>query len=264
VVAAVAFLARERRAPEPLVPLRVLRERAVGLSIAANAVAGSGFTAGIVYLPVAFQAVAGEAATTSGLLLVPLGVSTALTTVAVGQLVHRFGGAKLFPALGMVALAGAYAWLSTIGPGTGAATAAAAGFLAGVGVGCVMQTLLHVVQRSVPPAHLGTATSSVMLGRITGAALGVALFGAIFNHRLADEIGRVPGIDVATLQGDPESIARLEPGVRDAVRSAFASSLGSAFRGLVPLMLVGLLTVLAQRAAVLRERLRPVVLAPPT
>ena len=257
-----AFLVQERRAAEPLFPLGVLRERAVGLAIASNLVAGTGFTAGIVFLPVVFQAVAGQPATRSGALLVPLGLATALTTVAVGQAVHRFGGAKGFPAVGMLLLAAAYALLSTIDAATTPAFAAGAGMLAGVGVGCVMQTLLHVVQRSVPVAHLGVSTSAVMLGRISGGALGVALFGAVFNNRLAHAIARVPGIDVANLQGDPESVSRLAPDVRDAVRSAFASSLGTGFRVLVPLMLVGFATVVAQRGRVLRDRLEPVLGAP--
>jgi EmrB/QacA subfamily drug resistance transporter len=256
IASAAGFLAWERRAPEPLLPLARLRDRVVALATLTNLIAGMGFTALIVFLPVLFQAVAETAATESGLLLIPLGLATALTTVAAGRVVERFGGAKAVPTVGMLLMMVAYALLGTIDGDTPATFASTAGLLAGVGVGCVMQTLLHVVQRSVPFAHLGVTTSTVMLGRLSGSALGVALFGALFNNRLADRLSDRAGVDLTQVRGDPDSVRRLDDATRRFVSEAFADALSGAFRVFVVVMGVGLLTVLAQRGAVLRQRLR--------
>jgi hypothetical protein len=235
--------------------LYILRERTVALAILANLAAGSAFTAGIVFLPVAFQAVIGRDATSSGVLLIPLGLATALTTVAAGHVVERVGGAKLVPALGMVAIACAYALLSTMDGDLDARFAASCALLAGIGVGCVMQTLLHVVQRSVPPAHLGVATSSVMLGRITGSALGVAFFGAIFISRLRPALRAIPGVDPDSVHGDPASIRKLSAPTRHEVAAAFAHALAGGFTALVAIAVLGLVAVLGLRAHAVRERI---------
>ncbi|HEX5095671.1 MAG TPA: DHA2 family efflux MFS transporter permease subunit [Acidimicrobiia bacterium] len=253
--AGAAFVFREQRAPEPLVPLGVLRERTVSLSIGANLVAGAAFTAGIVFLPILYQAVIGRDATSSGLLLIPLGLATALSTVVAGQVVDRYGGVKVIPATGMVTMALAYAALSTVDADTSAAFGATCALFVGIGVGCVMQTLLHVVQRSVPIENLGIATSSVMLGRIMGSALGVALFGAIFNARLEPALAAIPGVVPDDVHGDPASIRQLGAGLRHAVAAAFADALAGGFTALVGVSLLGLGTVLALRGRVLRRRI---------
>jgi hypothetical protein len=162
----------------------------------------------------------------------------------------------------MVTMGVAFAALGTLDADSSVTFLAACGALAGLGVGCVMQTMLHVVQRSVPPENLGVSTSSVILGRILGGTLGVAYVGAVFNSRLAREIARVPGIEVSEMKGDSASVAQLTPGVRDAVTDAFADALAAGFRALVPIMVIGLLTVLVQRSSVLARRLA--VPAPPT
>jgi EmrB/QacA subfamily drug resistance transporter len=254
-----AFVLWEQRAPEPLVPLGVLRERTVALSIGANLVAGAAFTAGIVFLPVLYQAVIGRDATASGLLLIPLGLATALATIVAGQIIDRYGGVKVIPAIGMVSMAVAYAALSTVDAGTTAAFAATCACFVGIGVGCVMQSLLHVVQRSVPVENLGIATSSVMLGRIMGSALGVALFGAIFNARLEPALATISGVDPDDVHGDPASIRELSAGVRHAVAAAFADALAGGFAALVAVSLLGLGMVLALRAHVMRGRIEALV-----
>ena len=168
-------------------------------------------------------------ATESGVLLIPLGLGTALTTAAVGRIVERVGGAKAIPALGMMLAMGAYGVLGMITVDSTAAYAATASVFLGIGVGCVMQTMLFVVQRSVAIVHLGITSSTVMLARLFGSALGVALFGSIFNNHLDESFTGLPGLDVASLRGDPETIAALQPALRRVVSEAFADALAAGF-----------------------------------
>ncbi len=247
IAAAIGFVAWERRAPNPLIPLAVVRDRTIALAIVSNFIAGCGFTTAIVFLPVMFQAVAGMNATESGALLIPLGLGTALTTAAVGRIVEHAGGAKAIPALGMMLAIGAYAVLGTITVDSTAAYAATAGVFLGIGVGCVFQTMLFIVQRSVTIVHLGIVSSTVMLARLFGSALGVALFGSIFNNHLDGSFTGLPDLDLASLRGDPETIAALEPALRHDVSEAFADALAAGFRVFVVVMFVGLVSVVLQR-----------------
>ena len=255
-VAAAVFVAWERRAAEPLLPLRVLTERITGTATFANLVAGFGFTAGIIYPPIFFQAVAGTDATVSGLLLVPFACSTALSTLVAGQITDRTGkGYVVVPRLGMGLLALGYALLGTIGVDTAPGLVAAMGVVGGIGVGFVMQTLLYVVQRATPAADMGVSTSTVMLSRVLGGSIGVAVLGSVFTGRLLDEVSqRLPGFPVADIQGDPQKVSALAESVQAQVQEAFAVALQGAFRVAVPVMLLGLIVTFflpARRVAVI-------------
>lgn len=118
VVAITLFVVWERRASEPLVPLRILADRAKALATFANLVAGVGFTCGIIYPPVFYQAVAGVDASKSGLLLAPFAFTCALSTLLAGQITDRVGGYKVLPLIGMVFLSAGYALLGTISGST--------------------------------------------------------------------------------------------------------------------------------------------------
>lgn len=259
VVCAVAFVWWERRAPEPLLPLRILSTRITALATGANLIAGFGFTAGIIYPPIFFQAVAGVQAAKSGLLLAPFAFTCAVSTLVAGQITDRVGGYKIVPLVGTGFLTAGYALLGTLGPSTSAFEVTLFAMIAGVGVGLVMQTLLFVVQRASRPDDMGVATSTVMLARVLGSSIGVAILGTVFTSTLLNEIGtRLPGFPVADVQGTPSKVAALSESVRLEVVDSFATGLAHAFRSAVPFMVLGIVLVAAlparKVAAVMRER----------
>lgn len=254
VVGATGFILWERRAPEPLLPLRILGNRVSALATSANLLAGVGFTSGVIYPPIFFQAVAGVNAQNSGLLLAPFALVCALATLVAGQFTDRFGGYKLLPLIGMVLLLIGYGLLGTIDAITPAWQVALYGCVGGAGVGLVMQTLLFVVQRFSTVADMGVATSTVMLARVLGSSLGVAVLGSVFTSSLLEQVSRrLPGFPISEVQGDPQRVAALDPVVRIEVQEAFAAALAGAFRIAVPIMFVGLLVVVALPARRIRE-----------
>lgn len=92
---------------------------------------------------------------------------------------------------------------------------------------------------------LGAATSAVTLARALGASVGVAVLGAIFNSRLADELSRRLGdttviAQVADAGADPVSIGHLPLAVRDAVADAYAASVPPLFLAAFPIALLAL------------------------
>ena len=223
----------------------------------ANLVAGIGFTCGIIYPPVFFQAVAGVDASKSGLLLAPFAFTCAVSTLAAGQITDRIGGYKALPLIGMVFLGAGYALLGTITAATSAAAVMSYAMVAGVGVGFVMQTLLYVVQRSSSVRDIGVATSTVMLFRVLGSSLGVAVLGSAFTSTLTSEVDeRLPGFPTSEIQGAPQKIAALAPDVQAQLHDAFATSLATAFRVAVPFMVIGFVAVAFLPAAKVRRRMK--------
>lgn len=250
------FLWWESRAAEPVLPLRILRGRVVSMATLANLISGVGFTCGIIYPPLFFQAVAGFNAQNSGLLLAPFALTCAASTLLAGQFADRFGGHKVIPLFGMVCEALGFALLSTITVTTSAPTVMAYGMLAGLGVGCVMQTLLYVVQRFTAADDMGVTTSTVMLARVMGSSLGVAILGSVFTATLISEVDRrVPGFAVSDIQGTPERVAALADGVRLQIQESFAIGLSTAFRVAVPIMILGVIVVALIPGRQVRERL---------
>jgi len=250
------FVVWEGRVAEPLLPLRILASRITALCTFANLVAGVGFTCGIIYPPIFFQAVTGVDASRSGLLLAPFAFTCAVSTLVAGQLTDRVGGYKVIPLVGMVCLGVGYGLLGTIDGDTSAAAVMGFAMIGGIGVGFVMQTLLFVVQRSSTTRDMGVATSTVMLFRVMGSSLGVAVLGSAFTSSLSTEVEeRLPGFPTSEVQGAPEKIAAMAPEVREHLQEAFALSLGNAFKVAVPFMIVGFLAVLAIPGRAVKRRM---------
>jgi hypothetical protein len=68
--------------------------------------------------------------------------------------------------------------------------------MAGAGLGLTMQVMVVAMQNSVERRYLGVGTSTVTFFRSVGGSCGVALFGAIFNHRLAGELTGIAAADL--------------------------------------------------------------------
>ncbi|MGZ8751718.1 MAG: MDR family MFS transporter [Acidimicrobiia bacterium] len=184
VLLAIAFVARERRAPEPVLPLRILSTRVVRVAAAINLTSGALFAAGIYFIPVFLQQVANVSATTSGLLLAPFMFTTAFTTLVAGRRVERSGRYRVWPILGSVIATVGVVLLSQLGLATPASVATAFGAVLGTGIGFIMQTSLLALQNSVEYRDLGVATSTALLSRTLGVTLGAALCSAVLQARL--------------------------------------------------------------------------------
>jgi hypothetical protein len=103
----------------------------------------------------------------------------------------------------------------------------------GVGIGLVMQVLVLVVQNDVRPGDIGVATSTATFFRSVGGSFGVAIFGAIFATRLADQLAQLPRAVTARLGGgvhlQPEQAKHLPPVVHADFLNAFAHALHGVF-----------------------------------
>lgn len=255
-----AFVWREHTAAEPVLPLRLFRDRVFVTVSAALFAATLSLFAAIVFLPLFLQLVTGASATSSGLLLLPLLVASALSTAVAGQIMARTGRYKVFPVLGLAAMGLGLLLFSTLGASVSRMGAAAFMLVFGIGFGMVSQILVVAIQNAVEPPEIGTATAAANLFRALGGAVGVAVFGAIFTaglrHWLPLELGgRVPhGVSATGIQSTPGHIHSLPPAVQHAIAHAVGQSLHGVFLAAAPIAFVGLVIVLTLREVPLRGR----------
>jgi len=245
-----AFLLQERRAPEPVLPLRLFRDPVFDVSSAALFVATCSLFAATVFMPLFLQIVTGASATNSGLLLLPLMLGILVTSIGSGRFIARFGRYKLFPIVGFALMTVGLMALSTIDWHTTRLEVSLHMLVFGLGFGMVTQVLVLAIQNAVDRRELGTATASANFFRAMGGSVGVAVFGAVFANRLSYWLPRsVPKhllghLSPTVLQSSPAVIHTLPPAVRDGVAQAVAHSVDTVFLVAAPIAAIGFLVVL--------------------
>jgi predicted MFS family arabinose efflux permease len=181
VVLAAAFVIRERRAPEPVLPLTLLRNPTIAISSAMLFFSTSAFFAAVVFLPHFLQLVRGDTAASSGLLLLPMMLGATVSAAGSGRTIGWTGRYKCFPIVGLALMAVTLLLFSQMGAATAPLTIAPLMALFGVGFGMVGEVLIVAVQNAVDQRELGAATGAANLFRAPGGAVGVAVYGAIFT-----------------------------------------------------------------------------------
>ena len=245
VVLAVGFLFAERSAAEPVIPLKLFRERVFNAASAVGFVMGFAMFGALTFLPIFLQDVKNVSPTLSGLRLFPLMFGLLGAAIVSGRLVTRWGRYKVFPIVGTACMTiGAYL-MSLIGVHTGAWVVAAYMFVFGTGLGLIMQVLVVAVQNAVSYEDLGVATSSATFFRMIGGSFGTAVFGAIYANVLTSKLRPViaafpksasKSINLETL--DPTALHQLQhlfPAVYDKVIDGITSSVQTVFIVAVPI-----------------------------
>jgi EmrB/QacA subfamily drug resistance transporter len=231
-----AFVAWERRAPEPLLPLHLFANRMFRAAAVSGFLTGMAMFGTISFIPLFVQGVLGGTATEAGMALTPFVLGWVVFSVVSARLLLRVGYRS--PVLaGMVCLAVAFLLMSHMGLGTSRSATGRNMLLAGMGMGLIMVPLLIAVQNAVPRRDLGTATAATTFFRSIGGAVGVAVMGAVLSHELAAQLltlrGATDGISPAQLQAlVAHSDAVVHPAMRltlpPAVLAAFSQALANA------------------------------------
>jgi MFS family permease len=240
------FVVVELRAAEPIVPMRLFRNRVYTPTIVFTAIMGLAMFGGIIFLPVYLQVVQGMSPTESGLALLPMVAGIFTTSISSGRRVSRTGRYRIYPILGAAVIAIAMALMSTLDARTPYWLIATYFFVFGAGLGFTMQIVVTAVQNAVDRRDMGAATSSVTFFRSMGAAFGTALFGAILTSRLGHYLaaaggGILPtGADEAEIANNVKAIQALPAEVKAVVIDAWVRSLHDVFLTAVPLVAVGL------------------------
>lgn len=246
-VATIAFVLVERRAVEPVLPLRLLADRTIALSlVAAFGVAMVMFGA-IIYIPVYAQGVVVVNATNSGLILMPLMLGFIVCGILTGLLITRTGRYKPFMLAGIAIMAAGTYLLTRLDHTATATQLTVAMVVIGIGLGMAMQQYTLVVQNVVTRADMGVATASTQFFRNVGSTVGIAIYGTVMATGLAERIaghlppgmakGATPALDAGAVL-DPQALQSVPPAVAEAVRWGLAEQLGDAFSLGLPILAV--------------------------
>ncbi|WP_027341637.1 MDR family MFS transporter [Hamadaea tsunoensis] len=255
-----AFVLVERRAREPMLPLRLFANRVFTVCGALSFLVGFAMFGALTYLPTFMQFVQGTSATASGLRMVPMVIGLLITSVLSGSIVGRTGRYKIFPILGNLVTALALFLLSFMDASTSLALSSLYLFLLGLGIGLSMQVLTIVVQSAVPYADLGVATSGVSFLRTLGSCFGVAVFGTIYSHSLTSQLdaaaGKLPAGTDPRLLSTPAGVHALPAPFKALVVDGYATALQTVFRWAVPVAILAVVLALFLREVPLRDTAR--------
>ncbi|GAA0281807.1 MFS transporter [Streptomyces polychromogenes] len=244
----VAFLFVERRAAEPVLPLKLFRIRTFTLCSVISFIVGFAMFGAMVYLPTFLQVVRGVSPTMSGVHMLPMVLGLLIASTGSGQIVSRTGRWKVFPIAGTALTAVGLVLLHRLERTSSDLEMSVYFFVFGAGLGLVMQVLVLVVQNAVSYADLGVATSGATFFRSIGASFGVAVFGTIFTSRLGEKLTATlagvplpPAASPERLEADPRAIGALPPAVRPRVLDAYSSAITDVFLYAVPVVLLAFL-----------------------
>ena len=178
-----ALVVRERRAADPIVPLDLLRTRAVAVASVGLFLATAALFAINVFVPLFLQTTTGATPTQAGLLLVPMMIGITVSTTLAGRSIARTGRYKRFPLAGLALMSIALVLLAAAADRPSRTSTGVAIAVFGLGFGMVGQVLITAVQNSVDRRRLGVAMATTNFFRALGGAVGAAILGAVFAAR---------------------------------------------------------------------------------
>jgi EmrB/QacA subfamily drug resistance transporter len=185
VVALGLFLAVERRAPEPLLPLDLFSQRVIAVASGVGALLGAAMIATVTFVPLYVQSVLGGTPTQAGSAIAPMALGWPLASALSGRLLHRVGYRALIRGGLVISAAAALGIALLLRPGVGMAVPGLLMAAFGVGLGLANTPLLIAVQTSVAWNRRGVATASTMFFRTMGGTLAVGILGGILAAGLA-------------------------------------------------------------------------------
>jgi EmrB/QacA subfamily drug resistance transporter len=252
----VLFVREERRAPEPIVPLSLFRNRVVGVGSVTSFMVGASMFGAISFIPLFIQGTLGGTATEAGIMLTPFLLGWVMTAVLGGRLIFKIGYRPTILA-GLAILTFSFGIFSTFGRATPRWWLVATMGAMGAGMGLVAFALLLVMQNAVERGRLGIATSLNQFSRSIGQTVGVAIMGTVMTISLAahtSDIQRQSGLGEEEVSAavhnssaliDPIAHHRMEaesPALLRAMEAALGSALRNVFLVGVVFAALGLLS----------------------
>lgn len=256
--ALIAAVLVELRVKEPVIPLRLFKNRTFTFSVIASISVGVAMFGTSVFLGQYMQLARGATPTQSGLLTLPMIAGLLVASVVIGQIISRTGKWKSYMVVGSVLLILGLLLMGTIDYDTNYVVLSVYMFVLGAGVGMVMQNLVLVVQNVVAPAQMGAASAAVTFFRSLGGTAGVSVLGSVLgtqvaNH-LADRSSELTAaitklgptgamIGNALKSGTIPDVSTLPQSIRVIVESSYGQSVAFVFLLAVPLAIVTLVAV---------------------
>ncbi|WP_420080299.1 MDR family MFS transporter [Streptomyces sp. JL4002] len=263
VVLGLLFVLVESRASDPIIPLRLFRNKTITLASAASLFVGIAMFSGTVFFSQYFQLARGESPTMSGVLTIPMIGGLFVSSTVSGQVITKTGKWKAWLVSGGVLLTAGMGLLGTLRYDTPYWHIAVYMALTGLGLGMMMQNLVLATQNQVAPEDLGAASSVVTFFRSLGGAMGVSALGAVMAHRVTHYVQEglaALGPKAAALGhggtagGGIPDLDKLPAPFREVIESAYGHGVGDVFLYAAPFALLGLVLVVFIKEVALKSK----------
>jgi EmrB/QacA subfamily drug resistance transporter len=255
-----------RVAIEPVIPLRLFRDRTISLATIASVLIGVAMFGSTVYLSQYFQLARGMSPTRAGLMSIAMVGGLLVSSIVSGRIITATGRWKRWLVGGMVLVVVGLGLLGRIDDRTSLVVVGLYMALLGLGLGATMQNLVLSVQNSVAQSDLGAASSVVAFFRSMGGSIGVSALGALLSAQVADKVATgLASLGIATdghQSHEIPDLSTLPAPVRAVFEHAFGASIGELFLVAMPFALLALVCILFIKEVPLRTTLDRQDLAP--
>ena len=269
----------ERRGGQPIIEPSLFKNSIFSVSTLVTMIFGMALFGGIFFIPLYVQGVVGSSATSSGLVLTPLMLTSVVGSVVSGQLVSRLGKYKWIAILGMLVSVAGVLLLVRLNVNSTNNDVLLAMLVLGLGLGIGMSLYTLIVQNALP-TKIGQSTATLTFFRQIGGTIALAAMGSVMTAAyLPAFYGALPAAIIhavpaqfltafnnpqillspttlAQIQSHaaamgPQSVAMLHQ-IIEAVKIGLAQGIHNVFVLSLGLMIVGLVAVLFLKEIPLR------------
>lgn len=256
-VATVGFIVREKRAPEPILPMHLFKNDILRTAYLMAFLLGSTVMAVGLFFALFFQDVGFNSPTRAGLMTFPMMFGATIASIIVGRRISSKGRYRIFPIIGASMAMVACILASRITVNSSYPFLALSLALLGLGLGTSMPPLSIAVQNAGDQSDIGVVTASWNFFRTLGSAVGLAVNGAmltmIIGSQLRHKLGAAGG-RLSNVVRDPRSIKAMADSTRRAVQESITTGISRIFLLGAALTLLSVLVSFTMREIPLRQQ----------
>ena len=256
----IAFVFVELRTDEPLLDLRLFKNRTFTLSVIGSIAVGLAMFGATVYLSQFMIMARGASPTMAGIMTIPIMVGSMISGNVVGVIISRTGVWKPYVIACSVMLVVGLGLMSVVRADSNYWFMAVLMFLMGAGVGGTMQNFVLLTQNAVHPRVMGVASSAVAFFRSMGGTVGIAWLGgvlanlapALISDRQQDlmrAISSLPASERAAVldmqtSGELPAPSMLPDSVATIIEHAYGEAIAHLFLYAAPIAVLGLVVAI--------------------
>jgi EmrB/QacA subfamily drug resistance transporter len=232
-----AFVWHALRARDPLIDLRLFKDRTFTTSSMTLVLVAISVFGSFLLLPLYYQAVRGESALMSGVLLAPQGFGAMIAMPIAGQLADRTGPGRIVP-FGLLAVILSVLGLTQVGAHTSYVRLSLDLFLFGIGMGFTMMPVFTGAMQSIRGPAVARASTALNILQQTGASIGTAVLSVLLASAISSKLG-------AGGHGTIGVATAIRPSVRAHIAPPMAAAFGQTFWWALGLLAVAFIGSLA-------------------
>lgn len=239
VASALAFVRIERKAQSPVIPLDLFRNKTFAIQVITASMLNGLQIGSQVYFPMWTQAIYHTPPSVAELIITPSSILWLIASFLVGASMRRFPPRTIAIPVAIIQMI-FYGFMIFAGIGFPIVMFYIVSGLGGFGLGLTITMNTIVGQAVVPERYVGTASSSLTLGRTLGQTLMTGIFGLIFNVTIASQIAQYPALNTDIINNaiTTTSGQKLDAATQGLVDNALLSAFHLIFATVVALYVV--------------------------